>query len=327
MFWYNRKTIAELRRIASSFTHTEKSVLQDKFEPFLHGNKLIFNKKDDIYLVNNELFFIESLLAAANDKITILKKINDALSISQLSYCYGKIINEQGACALVQEEIVEGNKLIRKTTLQREIKTEFDTLRLLKSAHNDYVIQVVDTSFDGKSFLMEPAQDSLETYIENYNSLSINERINIVKRIIDCVVFIHSHDIMHRDLHPGNFLLVRSVDASIWKLSDFGFACNIADISKRMEDTDKHSYGRPDYTAPEQKSSLANASVQSEIYSIGKLINYIMFKSPNKKTHIFHDISERCCRRNPKERYESIFVVKQLVDIESARFESYLPYT
>lgn len=322
MFWYRRKTIEELRRIAASFTPTEKSDLQNECKLFLHGNKLAFNKKDDTYIVDNELFFIRCLLRVANDKKTILAKINEALSSSQLSYDDGKIINKQGACALVREEIVEGKKLIRKTTLQREIKTEFDILSYFNKVPNNYVIQLIDSPFDGESFLMESAQDSLETYIETHPNLSINERISIVKKIIDCVVFIHSNNIIHRDLHPGNFLLVRSANASIWKLSDFGFACSIADASKLVKDIDKHSYGRPDYTAPEQIISLANSTFRSEIYSIGKLINFIIRKSPNNNAHIFHDISDQCCKKNPNDRYESIFEIKRLVDIESYRFNS-----
>ena len=321
MFWYKRNTIEELRRIASSFTPKEKSDLQNECKPFLQSYKLVFNKKDDTYIVDNELLFIDNLLKVAKDKKVILTKINEALSGSQLSYYDGKIINRQGACALVQEEIIGGKKLIRKTTLQREIKTEFEILRYFNKSSNDYVIQVIDSPFDGKSFLMESAQDSLETYIETHPNLSINERINIVKRIIDCVVFIHSYNIIHRDLHPGNFLLVRSADTSIWKLSDFGFACNIDDASKFIKDVDKHSYGRPDYTAPEQLSSLSNSSFKSDIYSIGKLINFIMQKTPNKSAHMLHDISEQCCRRNPNERYETIFEIKRLVDIESNKFD------
>lgn len=49
---------------------------------------------------------------------------------------------------------------------------------------------------------------------------------------------------------------------------------------------------------------------------------FIIRKSPNKNAHIFHDISDQCCKKNSKDRYESIFEIKRLVDIESYRFNS-----
>ncbi len=320
MFWYNRKTIEGLRRIATSFTQTEKCALQNEYKSFMNGGKLVFNKNDDIFIIDNELMFIKCLVKVANDKETILTNISVALESSQLRFSSGTIINEQGACALVQEEMIADKKFIRKTTLQREIKPEFEILSYLNKLENDYVIRVIKNSFDGKSFLMEPAQASLETYIEAHFYLEEKERIEIVNRIIDCVAFIHSKDIIHRDLHPGNFLLVRSVNTSIWKLSDFGFACRYDDASMLTNDINKRSYGRHDYTAPEQLESLSNSSFKSDIYSIGKLINFIMRKSPNKNAHNLNVFSEKCCRKNPDDRYESILVIKRLIDNVISKF-------
>lgn len=319
MFWYKRETLDSLIRLGASLTIAEKDSLQSKCD-FLEGYKLAFNKKDRFYLEDNELLYIEKLIdVCSNDDI--LEKINGALCDSQLFYENGTVFNLQGACAIVQEERIGEDILIRKRTRERDISNEFHITNLLnKNSNNGYVINVISNSFDGKSYLMETASESLETYIENNPGLVIQKRLEIVQRLLDCVEFVHSYGIVHRDLHPGNMLLIRQDTVDVWKLSDFGFACKIEEIANNGEEIDKSSYGRPDYAAPEQLKSLSNTSVQSDIYSIGKLINFIMTNSCKKNSHILHDIVEHCCRKEPSKRFFSIAAIK-------AELQQKMPYS
>lgn len=309
MFWYNKSTVEELIRIAASFKESSKIALKEKLNHDLPNYSFYLNVKDkrkDIPLItDNELLFINHILEVEPYSIAL---VEEALQKSFLSYDSGRILNKQGACAVVSEEYRGGEKQIRKTTISRSILEEYEILDQLNKylgESKDYVIRLIPESFNKDSFVLEAAIDSLEHYIENNRNLQIGTKLSYIKRIIACVLFVHNNGVVHRDLHPGNFLAVGSQSSFVWKLSDFGFACFIKDLPI-IKDEQKTSYGRADYTAPEQLTNLNRASEKSDIYSIGKLINFIMTGSPKKNNHMLHDISEKCCRKNEEERYFSV---------------------
>ena len=53
----------------------------------------------------------------------------------------------------------------------------------------------------------------------------------------------------------------------------------------------------------EQYQQLKDATKQSDIYSLGKVINYIMTGSPRDKNHIFKSVVEICTTSDPERRY------------------------
>ena len=155
---------------------------------------------------------------------------------------------------------------------------------------------------------MEFATDSLDQYISRIGGTpNPDDSKKIILRIIDCVSFLHSNNVLHRDLHPGNWLFINGE----LKVSDFGLACYLSD--DRSGKGYKPSYGVPAYTAPEQLDSLENTSEQSDIYTIGRLINFVFTKSPQKNNHFLHDISEKCTLSEQKQRYYSIAELKEAV--------------
>ncbi|RHZ80945.1 hypothetical protein Glove_130g8 [Diversispora epigaea] len=69
---------------------------------------------------------------------------------------------------------------------------------------------------------------TLRDYLEsNFKNLEWSDKLNFAKQIAKAIKHLHSHDVIHRDLHPENIL----IHNNIIKISDFGLAKLISDPS------------------------------------------------------------------------------------------------
>ncbi|CAG8733377.1 10568_t:CDS:2, partial [Cetraspora pellucida] len=72
---------------------------------------------------------------------------------------------------------------------------------------------------------------TLKEYLcNNFCVLNWDDKLDLARQLIDAISFLHSHDIIHRDLHPDNVL----IHSKIVKLSDFGNSKFIADPSIQL---------------------------------------------------------------------------------------------
>ncbi|MCH8558553.1 MAG: serine/threonine-protein kinase [Balneolia bacterium] len=100
--------------------------------------------------------------------------------------------------------------------------------------------------------------------------LSVNQRLELFKKILSAINYAHSNLIVHRDLKPNNILVTPQGDV---KILDFG----IAKLMTEELDDDKlltrtgQRFWTPYYAAPEQVLEQP-ARVQTDIYSLGVLL-------------------------------------------------------
>lgn len=205
-----------------------------------------------------------------------------------------------------------------KQRFNREIRIIND----LKECDN--IIDIIDSYLDYKDksriwYSMPCGDENLSKYISKYNNNLTNEqRVQIIDQVIAAIEYAHSKEILHRDLAPNNILLFNNSDGNlVVKVSDFGLGKDYNSLS-HLTVTADHSYGQFLYTAPEQRDCLKNSSVKSDIYSLGKVIYFIMTgKSPENITQcslsvviekaIKEDKDERFCNISEfKSSYENI---------------------
>ena len=76
---------------------------------------------------------------------------------------------------------------------------------------------------------------------------------HIIKNVLEGIKFIHDkHDLIHRDIKPGNILFLSKNDIDSLKIWDFGLAVN---IGVGFDDQHNDNTGTLIYQAPEQIKS------------------------------------------------------------------------
>jgi eukaryotic-like serine/threonine-protein kinase len=83
---------------------------------------------------------------------------------------------------------------------------------------------------------------------------------------------IHAVGVVHRDAHPGNVLCCGAGETEIFKISDFGIARPVG-LAATLGGV---TAGTPGYIAPEQYDERANASPQSDLFSLAAIVFYVL---------------------------------------------------
>ena len=114
--------------------------------------------------------------------------------------------------------------------------------------------------------------------IDNFESTSTEERLEIFGQIINAVSYMHSQvdsRIIHRDLKPEN-VLIRSEKGSGYQayVTDFGLGCDLEDDSRMTKFGVR--MGTPSFSAPEQMKNARNTDERSDVYSLGVLGYYLI---------------------------------------------------
>lgn len=281
-------------------------VRQEKLIAYLKkktGIVFVFKEEKHFYLIDNELIFLQGLSDISPKSYNIESKINRILD-SKLYYENGFIKNLSGSFGLTYEVFNGDEVWIKKEPryLKDSLNREYVLAHRLRSNDNEFVPKVENFNEEDGSYLQEEAVDSLECYISSTKDLPNMIKLKIVEQIVKAIRHIHSFGVIHRDLHPGNIFKFKD---GKWKVSDFGLSY---DSISNLSCVEKHNgvYGNPDYISPEQKEHLNNSTFQSDIFSVGKLINFIFNKKPNCYNHPLKNISLKCCSKNPNKRYNNV---------------------
>ncbi|XP_078491356.1 serine/threonine-protein kinase/endoribonuclease IRE1-like isoform X2 [Ciona intestinalis] len=134
-----------------------------------------------------------------------------------------------------------------------------------------------------KMLVMELCDATIEQYIENSKEIAGKLPRNyfddittliIIKQTMNGIDFLHNRcDIIHRDIKPTNFLLVKTMQGSKVKVCDFGLS---RVIEKGNSGVFSSTFGHPEYIAPECKGTGQKIRKSSDIYSLGILFHYVV---------------------------------------------------
>lgn len=126
-------------------------------------------------------------------------------------------------------------------------------------------------SADGRPYMVMDFIEgtSLAQLIEKNRKLPLRQTLEICMQIAKGMAFAHAQGVLHRDLKPGNIMLIAQPDGSqLVKIIDFG-------IAKVVEANEPHNltqtgdvFGSPYYMSPEQAVGRG-IDERSDIYSLG----------------------------------------------------------
>lgn len=157
-------------------------------------------------------------------------------------------------------------------------------------------------------YLMPFTNYNLFDYIRKYNvALKQTDRYEIVEQIINAIKYAHKKNILHRDISPNNILIFSKEGKPIIKVADFGLGKNTESLSY-YTGTSASGYGQILYVSPEQRVHLKDATVKSDIFSLGKLVYFVFTgKDPdNIKPFELSSLVAKATEDNPEDRFNTI---------------------
>ena len=162
-------------------------------------------------------------------------------------------------------------KCLSKVYLKRKdmLKYAISEIKIMQQLFHPFVL-CLNYAFENSNCLyliMEYCElGDLETYLD-INKISIEQARVIIGEIVLGLEYIHSLDIIYRDLKPSNVLIDEN---SHIRLADFGFAKNFIE-----ENAVSTLLGSPAYVAPEI-ISREKVNTKADLYSLGVTIHEIL---------------------------------------------------
>ena len=115
---------------------------------------------------------------------------------------------------------------------------------------------------------------TLSARIDNYRHKP-REAAALIAKLARAVAFAHEHEILHRDLKPGNVLFDSAGKAFV---SDFGLAkwlLRECDLTQTLA-----ILGTPYYMAPEQATDSRGVTAAADVYSLGAILYHLLAGRP-----------------------------------------------
>lgn len=169
------------------------------------------------------------------------------------------------ALKIPQEKYVGDPRFVRRFHREAELLAHLDHAGIVKVYdHGNHG----DTHYIAMEYL---DGEGLDRLIEN-RKLSIQSVVEIMARVAEALQHIHGQGIIHRDIKPGNIMVLKnavredgSVDSRGVRLMDFGIAAG--KVLTRLTITGAR-IGTPVYMSPEQAKGQ-RIDHKSDIYSLG----------------------------------------------------------
>lgn len=210
----------------------------------------------------------------------------------------------------VVEDKEDGDKYILKCALNEGAKFLETEYKFLIEQEQDFLPKAVFGEQIGDGFYLIRQYfkgETLESYVEKRGCLSVKEALSTIEKIGDYIVKLHKQEppILHRDIKPQNFL--RTTDGQ-YKVIDM----ETMKYYKESADFDTVIIGTRMTAAPEQ-FGYQKSSVQTDIYSLGVLLIYLLtgdysLKKENLKNIPFslREIIKKSTAFDPKKRYKTV---------------------
>ncbi len=134
------------------------------------------------------------------------------------------------------------------------------------------------------------------------HALDVRQRVELVAAVCDAVEHAHQKGVIHRDLKPGNILVVAAPTQP--KILDFGIARVAgADLQTASVHTAAGQLvGTVPYMSPEQVSGDAKAvDTRSDVYALGVILHELLTgESPYPASGNVHEVMEHILHTEPR---------------------------
>src|SRR5262245_13911614 len=117
------------------------------------------------------------------------------------------------------ERLIFASRVDDTTDVRLSLANEFKTLATLR---HPFIISVLDYGFDAQRqpyFTMDLLENA-QTIVATAQNRDFKSRLELLTQVLQALVYLHRRSILHRDLKPGNVMVV---DGQA-KVLDFGLS-------------------------------------------------------------------------------------------------------
>jgi serine/threonine protein kinase len=147
---------------------------------------------------------------------------------------------------------------------------------ILRNLYHEHITRYIDSWSEGGTFYLVVEYVDGETLLDLFwdNPVNEDEAEKYILQVLDALSYMHSQNVVHRDINPKNIMLERR---SCVKLIDFGTAKYFYTQMTPSAHTGTIVY-TPGWAAPEQYKGIA--TFQSDIYSVGATLFFLLTGKP-----------------------------------------------
>jgi eukaryotic-like serine/threonine-protein kinase len=145
---------------------------------------------------------------------------------------------------------------------------------------SDHVVSVIASGIDAASGMPWLAMEllvgeDLEARVRRLGPRPLEETVLAMRQVGHALERAHAAGVIHRDLKPGNLFFAESRSADVpfqMKILDFG----IAKLLDEAQSNSTMSVGTPLWMAPEQTERSGRVGPQSDLWSLGLIVFYLL---------------------------------------------------
>lgn len=297
--------IEDFFRINGDFDYVETEMLEEQFKE-LDINKRLKLIENILTILENSTVEIDQSQMIINKSIQFLSRHNIVINKTpenRLKLSYSNIIDSGSYCLIKKMKDGVLKKELRPSfkddeKLQKRMKYEFENMSKLHDCPQ--VLNVYTFDKETHSYLMEEAEKNLYDYLNDEITITFEQKLRIILDIMQGMKCAHNNTIIHRDLHLGNILKIKKN----FVICDFGLSKDESVVrSLKSSPTEKNNHF---FLDPIAIGDFTKLDLKSDIYSIGKIIDYILSYNDDTDEHIFTFIVEKSMNRDKRKRYDNI---------------------
>ena len=165
-------------------------------------------------------------------------------------------------------------RLARRKQFVERFQREAQVLGQLSHPH---IVRVLSVGAEGDTYylVMEYADgESLRARLSREGALPFDEAARLIGQVAAGLEYAHSQGVLHRDIKPGNILIMADGTP---KIADFGIAGLVGgDTAKQHLTMAGAQLGSAHYVAPEQMKDASRVDHRADIYALGVLLYKVL---------------------------------------------------